>query len=300
MDIRELDLTAYSEAKPARPVDLLFIHDSAGGELMANPGRTIGESDILRSHPNGGGLRTRLSQNNYVTHEAADGSKIAAGTNVCQWNRRFRDQMKRILATRHQDKLFSDDTRNRVVVFQPASSASWIDDEGIEPGNPDSWKKTVANYKAAYTALLDHFRKEPDTLFIAVTAPPLVRPESTKGIVGRILGKPDQAATEEVGKRIRFFNNWLKHFYSGWLHGYPLMNVVVFDYYDILTADGVSNWLRYPTRIGRRDRPNAEGNALAAQRFIPFINRAMNRMAEQQSPFFSGKPHLVANKAAAR
>ena len=127
-----------------------------------------------------------------------------------------------------------------------------------------------------------------------------MRPESTKGIVGRILGKPDQAATEEVGKRIRFFNNWLKHFYSGWLHGYPLMNVVVFDYYDILTADGVSNWLRYPTRIGRRDRPNAEGNALAAQRFIPFINRAMNRMAEQQSPFFSGKPHLVANKAAAR
>ncbi len=299
MDIRELDLTAYSEAKPASPVDLLFIHDSVGGELMANPGRTIGESEILRSHPNGGGLRTLLSQNNYVTHEAADGSKIAAGTNVCQWNRRFRDQMKRILATRHQDKLFSDDTRNRVVVFQPASSASWIDDEGIEPGNPDSWKKTVANYKAAYRALLDHFRKEPDTLFVAVTAPPLVRPESTKGIVGRILGKPDQAATEEVGKRIRSFNNWLKHFYSGWLHGYPLMNVVVFDYYDILTADGVSNWLRYPTRIGRRDRPNTEGNARAAQRFIPFINRAMNRMAEQQSPFFAGRPHLFANKAAA-
>ena len=144
MDIRELDLTAYSAAKPASPVDLLFIHDSAGGELMANPGRTIGESDILRSHPNGGGLRTLLSQNNYVTHEAAKGSKIAAGTNVCQWNRRFRDQMKRILATRHQDKLFSDGTRNRVVMFQSASSASWIEG-GDRPGNPDSWKKTVAN-----------------------------------------------------------------------------------------------------------------------------------------------------------
>ncbi|MCK9263701.1 MAG: hypothetical protein WDA72_11140 [Desulfomonilia bacterium] len=300
MDIRELDLTAYSEAKPASPVDLLFIHDSVGGELMASPGRTIGESDILRSHPNGGGLRTLLSQNNYVAHEAANSSKIATGTNVCQWNRRFRDQMKKILTTRHQDKLFSDETINRVIVFQPASSASWIEEEGAGPGNPDSWKKTIANYKAAYTALLDHFLKEPDTLFIAVTAPPLVRPDSPKGIIGRILGKPDQAATEEAGKRIRSFNNWLKHFHSGWLRGYPLMNVVVFDYYDILTADGVSNWLRYPSRVGRRDHPNAEGNAQAAQRFIPFLNRAMNRMAEQKSPFFAGRPYLSANKAAAR
>lgn len=300
MDIRELDLTSYSAAKPASPVDLLFIHDSAGGELMANPGRTIGESDILRSHPNGGGLRTLLSQNNYVTHEAAKGSKIAAGTNVCQWNRRFRDQMKRILATRHQDKLFSDGTRNRVVMFQSASSASWIEEEGTGPGNPDSWKKTVANYKAAYTALLNHFLKEPDTLFVALTAPPLVRPDSTKGIIGRILGKPDQASIEEVGKRIRSFNNWLKHFYSGWLSNYPLMNVVVFDYYDILTGDGVSNWLRYPSTIGRRDHPSAEGNALAAQRFVPFLNRAMNRMAEQKSPFFTGRPYLSADKAAAR
>ena len=267
---------------------------------MANPGRTIGESDILRSHPNGGGLRTLLSQNNYVTHEAAKGSKIAAGTNVCQWNRRFRDQMKRILATRHQDKLFSDGTRNRVIMFQSASSASWIEEEGTEPGNPDSWKKTVANYKAAYTALLDHFLKEPDTLFVALTAPPLLRPDSTKGIIGRILGKPDQASIEEVGKRIRSFNNWLKHFYSGWLSNYPLMNVVVFDYYDILTGDGVSNWLRYPSTIGRRDHPSAEGNALAAQRSVPFLNRAMNRMAEQKSPFFTGRLYLSADKAAAR
>lgn len=300
MDIRELDLTAYSEAKPARLVNLLFIHDPVGGELMANPGRTSGESGILRAHPNGGGLRTLLSQNNYAVHEAANGSKIAAGTNVCQWNRRFRDQMKRILATRHQDKLFSDGARNRVVMFQSASSASWIEEEGTEPGNPDSWKKSVANYKAAYAALLDHFRKEPDTLFVAVTAPPLVKPESAQGMLGRVLGKPGKAEIEEVGKRIRSFNNWLKHFYSGWLHDYPLMNVVVFDYYDILTAGGVSNWLRYPSCVGRRDRPSAEGNALAAQRFIPFINRAMNRFAEQQSPFFAGRPLLSANKAAAR
>lgn len=267
---------------------------------MAGPGRANGESGILRTHPNAGGLRAMLGQNNYVAHEAAYGSKIGADTDVCHWNRKFRDQMSRILTTRHQDMLFSDGARNRVVMFQPSSSSSWIDAEGSEPGYPDSREKTVANYKAAYRYLLSYFQRERKTLFIALTAPPLAKPEPAQGLIGRIMGRPDQGIVDEAGKRIRSFNNWLKNYSAGWLSNYPLKNVVVFDYYYILTAHGVSSWLRYPSGGGRGSHPNAQGNRAAAQEFIPFINRALNRMAEQASPLSVGRQTAFASKASAR
>ena len=300
MDIRELDLSVYSEAKPENPVHLLFIHHPDDGLLMAGPGRVNGESGILRTHPGGGGLRQLLGQNNYVVHEASHGSRIGSGTDVCHWNRKFRDNMQRILATRHQDMLYTDGTRNRAVMFQPGPSSSWIDAAGAEPGNPDSREKTLANYRAAYLSLLNYFRKEPDTLFIAVTPCALVKPEPAAGIIGRFLGGRDPAAIHETGKRIRSFNNWLKNVYSGWLHGYALKNVVVFDYYDILTAHGISNWLRYVLTESKDGRPSAEGNAQAAREFIPFINRALNRMAERASPFSTVKQGDFMRKASAR
>jgi hypothetical protein len=300
MDIRELDLSAYSTAKPGSPVHLLFIHHSAGGQLMAGPGRVNGESGILRTHPNAGGLRAMLGQNNYVVHEAGYGSKIGADTDICHWNRKFRDQMNRILTTRHQDTLYNDDTRNRVVMFQSGAFCNWIEADGAEPGHPDSREKTIANYKAAYRSLLKYFRKERETLFIALTAPPLVKPEQAQGIIARILGRPDRVPVDEIGKRARCFNNWLKNFSAGWLSGYPLKNVVVFDYYHVLTSSGVSNWLRYPSVSGKDSHPNAQGNAIAAQKFIPFINRALDRMTEQGSTVPVGRQEAFASKASAR
>ena len=72
----------------------------------------------------------------------------------------------------------------------------------------------------------------------------------------------DPAAIHETGKRIRSFNNWLKNVYSGWLHGYALKNVVVFDYYDILTAHGISNWLRYVSTESKDGRRSGGRSAL--------------------------------------
>ncbi|MDI9543303.1 MAG: hypothetical protein QM310_10445, partial [Pseudomonadota bacterium] len=252
------------------------------------------------THPNGGGLRALLGQNNYVVHEAAYGSKIGAETDVCHWNRKFRSHMSRILATRHQDVLFSDGAFNRVVMFQSGPSSSWIDAEGREPGDPDSREKTIANYKAAYRSMLQYFMRERETLFVAVTAPPLVKPEPVQGLMGRILRRPDQAVVDEAGKRIRSFNNWLKNFSAGWLSDYPLKNVVVFDYFHILTAYGVSNWLRYPSGEGGDGHPNSRGNTEAARTFIPFINRALNRMTEQASPLSVGRHGAFASKVSAR
>lgn len=256
---------------------------------MADRGGIKGESGILKTHPNGGGLRTLLGQSNYVVHEAASGSKIGDKTDIGHWNFTFSEHMERILTTRHQDMLYGDGSRNRIVMFQPSFSSNLIEADGTEPGDPDSSKKTVANYKAAYRAILNYLEKESETLFIAVTAPPLAKPEPDRGFIRVMLGRPDPA--DEIGKRAREFNNWLKNVYSGWLKEYPLRNVVIFDYYDFLTFYGASNWLRYPSVFGKEIHPSAEGNAKAAIELVPFLNRALNRMTKQtvkQVSNFSG------------
>ncbi len=250
---------------------------------MADRGSLKGESSILKAHPNGGGLRTLLAQNNYVAHEAAFGSKLGDGTDVCHWNPKFREHMERILNTRHQDVLFSDGARNKVVMFQSGLSNTWMKSDGSAPGDPSSPERTLFNYKAAYQSLLKYFKEKPDILFIAMTSSPLVRPESSQSVIRKLFGMPEKDPVDEAGKRSRVFNNWLKNINSGWLSKYPLRNVVVFDYYDVLTSYGASNWLRYPSGDGTDTHPSAEGNAKAAQAFIPFINRAMNRMAKPVS-----------------
>lgn len=280
MKTLELDLSGYSAAGPGSPVHLLFIRQAAGGQLMAARGPDKGESGIFKTHPNGGGLRALLMQSGYVVHEAGEGSGIGTGTDVCHWNRKFREDMEKVLMTKRQDLLHSDGTRNRVVLFQSGPGSNWIDGEGIEPGSPDAKEKTLANYKAAYRDLLKWFRREPDTLFIAMTPAPLTKPEPARGIVLRLLGKADRNPGDEVGKRARFFNNWLRNVHTGWLQGYPLENVAVFDLYDILTGCGSSNWLFYPAGRDGDSLPSAEGNLAVVREFLPFLNRARNRMVQ--------------------
>jgi hypothetical protein len=161
-------------------------------------------------------------------------------------------------------------------MFKSCYPNNRIDSDGVEPGNPDSCEQTTANYKAAYRALLNYFSKQPDTLFVVVTAPPLVQPRAgIKSIIMSVL-KPDSSA-DKVGMRARMFNNWLKDVEKGLLSDYPLKNVVVFDYYHTLTDYGKSNWSLYPS--GPNDsHPTSEGNARAAQEFVPFINKAVQRM----------------------
>jgi hypothetical protein len=295
-NIMELNLSGFSSVKPGKPAHLLFIHHSVGGQLMADRGSLKGESSILKTHPNGGGLRTLLTENNYVPHEAAFGSRTGSETDVCHWNRKFREHMDRILRTRHQDVVFGDDTRNRVVMFQSGLSNTWMKSDGEAPGNPDSQDRTLSNYKAAYQSLLKYFREQPGVLFIALTSSPLVRPESSQSVLKRFLGMQDRDPVDEAGRRSRTFSNWLKNVNTGWLSRYHLRNVVVFDYYDVLTSYGASNWLRYPSGDGTDSHPSAEGNTKAAQAFIGFINRAMNRMI---SPVSTLSPACPACRMAA-
>lgn len=278
MKVETLDLSAFSVDKPQQPIHLLFIHHSTGGQLLADRGPDIGMDCIYTSHPNGGGLRRLLEENNYIVHEASYGSLIGDKTDICHWNAKFRNHMDKVLTCKQQDKFYTDTTRNRVVMIKSCFPNSYIEAQGNLPGDPDDCRKTTANYHAAYQALRKLFSKQPDTLFVVITAPPLVEPKPSmlKESIKKVLGRED--TLDQIGLRTRAFNNWLKDIQNGWLKGYHPKNIVVFDYYDIMTGDGKSNWSLYPSANGKDSHPNDVGNKRAAQELVPFLNRAVSRM----------------------
>lgn len=276
--IQRLDLSGFAATPLAKPLDLLFIHHSCGGELLATPGPEDGTNCILRSHPNGGGLRTLLEQSSYLIHEASYGSRLGQQTDLFDWLPKFRSQMDQILSCDLQDNLYANGRRNQIVVFKSCFPNNLFRSEGVAPGDPTGPELTVWNAKATYTALLDEFRKSPNVLFVCVTAPPLA-PKAPpqplwKQLVKKVLGRPNSLPVS--APLARQFNNWLSST-DGWLKNYTLKNVLVFDYYDILTGHGRSNLSIYPTGNGFDSHPSSAGNTDAANALVPFLNRAVRR-----------------------
>ena len=271
--VKKLNLSAYSDDKPDKKLNLLFIHHSCGATLMADKGEKTGEYCLYSAHPNGGGLRKLLQQNNYNVHEATYGSKIGQETNINHWHAKFQNYMDIILKIDHQDNVYKDDSVNQIIVFKSCYPNNKIKADGTSPGDPDSPERTLWNCKAAYNSLLPFFREHPGTLFVAMTAPPIVKPwmNRYKEKLLNLIGK----GPEQMGKRARAFNNWIVDSKSGWLSHYDLKNVVVFNYYDILTSGDESNWAKYPTREGRNSHPSSQGNTIAAKKFVLFINQAV-------------------------
>jgi len=262
------------------PVQILLIHHSCGGQLLAasGPKTTVGDTPnsqcIFVSHPNGGGLRLRLETAGFAVNEASYGSLVGQDTDIHHWHRKFRDHMDPIIRTRQQDEVLADGLTNRVVVFKSCYPNNNFVGPGTEPGDPDSPDLTLANARAAYQSLLPLFSQYPEVLFVAMTAPPLADPRS-QNLGSRIKRwfsrKPTSASFA------REFNTWLADPDSGWLAGYKTGNVATFDYYDLLTDQGVSDWAAYPTNGGKDSHPSSEGNTLAAEAFVQFLNGVLTR-----------------------
>jgi len=276
--INRLDMSAFSDAPLNTNLNLLFIHHSCGGQLFAAPGTDSGTNCIYASHPNGGNLRPLLEQSGYLVHEASYGSQIGDATDVFDWLPKFRGQMDEILRCDQQDARYTDDRRNQVVVFKSCYPNNAFRAEGVPPGNPTGPDLTVWNAKATYSALLDEFRKHPEVLFVCVTAPPQAPKSSPqplwKQLAKKVLGRTDGLAWS--GPLARSFNHWLFDT-NGWLKEYSLKNVVVFDYYDILTGNGASDFSVYPTGDGYDSHPSRTGNEKAAHAFVPFLDQAVRR-----------------------
>lgn len=276
--VQQLDLSGFADAPPAKTLRLLFIHHSCGGQLFASPGTDIGTNCIYVSNPNGGGLRSRLEKNSYEVHQVSYGSRIGQNTDLFDWLPKFRTQMESILTCDTQDTSYTDGRRNQIVAFKSCYPNNAFKAQGTPPGNPAGPELKVWNAKATYTALLEEFKKHPDVLFVCVTAPPLAPKSSPQPLwkiwAKKILGRGNSLATS--GPMAREFNNWLTD-PNGWLKDYPLKNVVVFDYYHVLTGNGASCFSAYATGNGYDSHPSREGNEQAAAAFVPLLNRAVRR-----------------------
>ena len=274
--VETINMNAYSSQNPSTPLRLLFIHHSCGGQLMADAGKESGDHCIYQSHENGGGLRSKLEQSSYEVHEASYESDIGDKTDIFDWPPKFKSKMEKILTCDNQDTFYKDGRKNQIVAFKSCFPNNNFAAEGVSPGNSAGPELTVWNAKAAYMTLLDEFKKHPEVLFVAVTAPPVanyIEPEPLwKSLARKVLGKEIVPS----GPLARTFNNWLKD-KNGWLKDYAEKNVVVFDYYDILTKNGKSDYSAYPTGDGTDSHASKEGNTAAADAFVPFLNRAVRR-----------------------
>ncbi len=186
-----------------------------------------------------------------------------------------------MLAVAENDVRLPANESNRIVLFKSCFTENRWKGEGESPGNPAGPDKTLANAKAEFAALLHEFEKRPDVLFVYLTSPPIApaapKEAAIKWLAKKILGRPTaREAVDRQGALSRAFANWTKS-ESGWLAGYPQKNVVVFDYYDVLTDYGASNLSRYPTAQDDDSHPSAAGNRKAAAAFVPFLDQAVRR-----------------------
>lgn len=297
-----------STSPPSEPVRLIFIHHSTGENWLSDDNGKLGSS---------------LRDNNYFVSDTNYGwgpddldvgyDKIGDHTDLGNWYNWFRgphseDYLNSLYAEAQQNSGYSRlDTNpggeNEIIMFKscfPNSNLQGNPDDAVPPisSNPlrgqDAYSEyhTIANAKGIYTDLLEYFRTRQDKLFIVITAPPLSDPTNA-----------DNA---------RDFNNWLVY---EWLKDYPYSNVFVFDFYNVLTTNGGTEFVNdlnrsngnhhrwwdnavqhktdgdtdvnpniseYATSFND-DHPNKYGNLKATGEFVPLLNLAYAAW-EEDSP----------------
>jgi hypothetical protein len=266
---------------PEQVVKLIFIHHSTGENWLTDGygdlGKTLGENNYF------------VSDTNYGWGPDAIGDR----TDIVNWTEWFRgpDSQRYLAALYTESEQHSSYTRtlpdpggeNQIVMFKSCFPNSNLEGEPDDPPAAGDGL-TVSNAKAIYNDLLKYFVTRPDKLFIVVTAPPV------------------QDAT--YADNARAFNNWLM---QDWLseNQYPLNNVAVFDFYNILThpdnhhrfRDGSveyinthgNNTSRYPTD-GGDDHPNPQGSRKATEEFVPLLNMFYHRWVSSSSVQLPAQP----------
>ncbi len=269
-----------SAAPPTAPVKLIFIHHSTGGNWLADP----------NDDQPYGGLGRALMQNNYFVSATNYGwgpDGIGDRTDIPNWPEWFvgpnRDVYLDALYNENGQNVgdFGDWSRmasdpggeNVIVMFKSCFPNSNLEGQPDDPplSEPNDWEYSVANAKAVYNALLTYFETRQDKLFVVITAPPLMRSETTR----------------QNAANARAFNNWLV---NEWLADYPYANVAVFDYYNVLTDPANhhrwngsaiehiqakdTDFSAYPSGDSH---PSTEGHTKATAEFVPLLNVFYNR-----------------------
>jgi len=249
-----------SSAPPDHIVKLIFIHHSTGENLLRD---------------DYGGLGLALSQNNYFVSDTNYGwgpDAIGDRTDIPNWTEWFASEG----TPRYTSALFNESGQNaaytrtvsdpggenEIILFKSCFPNSALEGNPNDPPNPEG-ELTVSHAKWVYNTILPYFATRPDKLFVILTAPPL--------------------SDGTYAANARAFNNWLV---NDWLreNNYPLNNVAVFDFYNILTDPnahhrfvngqvehilGSRNTLRYPSGD---DHPSEQGSRKAVEEFVPLLN----------------------------
>jgi hypothetical protein len=278
---------------------LVFIHHSSGENWLADEHGGLGLALMDHGY--------FVSDTNYDWGpEVSDlGGPIGSFTDTGNWWNWFRGPdsqavLQAVLSESEQhasySRLDSDPGgENQIIMFKSCFPNSAMDGDGGDPpageDNPlrgldsGSGFQTVTNAKGIYVDLLEMFASRPDILFVAITAPPLQEDETTA----------EQAAN------VRAFNRWLT---EDWLAEYPLANVAVFDFYNVLTSNGgspdendagasggnhhrlVGGEIEYVTDQGSDtsayayagdSHPMPAGNQKATEEFVPLLDYFVER-----------------------
>lgn len=256
-DINSISQISSNTTPPSNTIKLIFIHHSTGENWLSD---------------GNGQLGIVLRDNNYLVSDTNYGwgpDAIGDRTDIGQWWLWFRgpDSSKYLSALYSENGQNCEYSRitnntggeNEIIIFKscfPNSALQGgindpvpsIDNNPLKGEAAGSEAHTVANAKGIYIDLLEYFKTRPDKLFIIITAPPLSDPT--------------------YAGNAHYFNQWLV---NDWLKDYPYKNVVVFDFYSVLTNGG--NTLTYPSNLGD-DHPSQEGNLKATKEFINFLNSA--------------------------
>jgi hypothetical protein len=256
---------------PGHVVKLIFIHHSTGENWL-----TDGYGDLGQT----------LNQNNYFVSDTNYGwgpDAIGDRTDIPNWTEWFSSgeterYMQALLGENGQHSSYTRTLsdpggENEIILFKSCFPNSALEGSPDDPPDPEGWL-TVGHAKYVYNEILGYFANRPDKLFVVITAPPLSDPT--------------------LAANARAFNEWLLH---DWLSEYPLSNVVVFDFYTVLTGRGHhhriangqiehtfapgANTLVYPSGD---DHPSEEGSRKATEEFVPMLNYYYNRWKADAAP----------------
>ena len=212
-----------SSAPPASLVKLIFIHHSCGENWLSDEDGGLG----IALRDNG----YFVSDTNYgwgpVCEECEDcWGAIGDCTDIVHWDNWFASEIvldalytefgQASWYSRSEDP--SPARENQIILFKSCYPNSNLAGDPDDPPTADDEGLTVGRAKAIYVELLNYFAARPDKLFVAITAPPVTRDD----------GWEDPA-------NARAFSNWLV---QEWLADYTYRNVVVFDFYNVLTSNG--------------------------------------------------------------
>lgn len=276
---------------PDEPLKLIFVHHSCGENWLSDED---------------GGLGIALRDNGYFVSDTNYGwgtvcedceecwGAIGDCTDIVHWDNWFSDPgsedvLEALYGEFGQASWYSrcedpDPTcENEIVLFKSCYPNSNLAGDPGDPPAADDEGLTVGRAKAIYLELLEYFVTRPDKLFVAITAPPVAPCDRW-----------------EDPANARAFNDWLV---DEWLADYPHRNVVVFDFYHVLTSNGgdaYTNDVGWETGNHHRwwdgaiqhlqtvdsdlaayasgdSHPTAAGNRKATAEFVPLLNAFVER-----------------------